>query len=80
MPDISALIPGIVPLDEFAAAIGKTTRTLRNWEASGFPIIRRGRSRFVDLAKAGAYLRGESSKPRRGRRPRKIEVATEHAA
>jgi phage terminase Nu1 subunit (DNA packaging protein) len=57
------------PLEEFAASVGKTTRTVRRWHRQGLPIIRRGNLVLVNIERARAWLaageRGGVAQPKR---------------
>jgi hypothetical protein len=64
------VLAGLVTRQDLEAAFHCGERTIRNYEAAGLPVIRRGALRLYDIEAVRAWLRGDS--PRRGPgRPRK---------
>ena len=66
----ASLFEGLATVPDFAAAIGRNERTVRRMFAHGLPSVRVGRLTLIPIDGAKAFLRGEASKPKRGR-PRK---------
>ena len=69
------VLEGFAPVDDFAAAIDKTPRTVSNYIARGLPVMYVGRTPYVWVAKAPDWLRAQKMRdlePRgRGRPTRK---------
>jgi phage terminase Nu1 subunit (DNA packaging protein) len=67
--DGTGILDGLDKRAQLAHALGVTQRTVIRYEQQGLPVIRRGRMRLYDRAKAAAWLRGEMPQPevRRGR-------------
>jgi hypothetical protein len=57
--------PLYVTRAEFAAALGRSVRTIIRYEAEGLPVTRRGRTRLIPIDRAIIWLEGGSA--RRGR-------------
>jgi hypothetical protein len=76
----AVLFKGLASIPAFAKANGKCNRTVHNWVRAGLPVVYRGQTPYVDVAKAGDFLnrlgQRELAKepgipPRRRGRPRK---------
>ncbi len=65
------LLDGLAPIEPFGEAIGKTTRTIFAYIAPGMPTTYIGRTPYVQVDAASAWLRSrrstENAIPRRGR-------------
>ncbi len=68
------MLDGLAPVHVFGAAVKKSDRTIYDWIAKGMPTIYVGRTPYINIAEAKAWLlrpgtRG--SAPRKAGRPRK---------
>jgi hypothetical protein len=72
---MSALLAGFVRVEELAADVGKTSRTIHNWinQPDGLPFVQLGANRYVHLETAREWLmaRMRQRNPDRRRRERK---------
>lgn len=69
------MLDGLAPVDAFAAAIGKTPRTIYSYIALGLPVTYIGRTPYVIIEPARDWLRAQGAReiePRRRGRPRKV--------
>jgi hypothetical protein len=65
---------GLAPVEDFAAAIDKTPRTVSNYIARGLPVLYVGRTPYVRIDAARDWLRARKTRdldPRGRGRPRK---------
>jgi hypothetical protein len=68
------VLEGLAPVEDFAAAIDKTTRTMSNYIRQGLPVTYIGPSPFVRIDAARDWLRARKTcdlEPRGRGRPRK---------
>ena len=70
----AALLDGLASKADFAAAIGKCERTVNMWIAQGMPTVRVGRTPYISIVEARAWLlkpnarRADARKPGRPRK------------
>ncbi len=65
----SALLSGLSTVEDFAAALNKSKRTVDQWIADGLPIVRVGRTPYVAVADARAWLLKPSARKPEARKP-----------
>jgi hypothetical protein len=68
------LMDGLASVEDFAAAAGKSKRTVYGWIEKGMPSVRIGRTSYVAIEDARAWLLKPSTRnhaPRKPGRPRK---------
>jgi hypothetical protein len=63
-PEVEAvralLLVGLAPIPAFAKAVNRSPRQVNTWIAEGLPIIRIGRTPYVDLPKARPWLQAQN--------------------
>jgi hypothetical protein len=64
------VLAGLVTRQDLETAFNCGERTIRNYEAAGLPVIRRGALRLYDIEAVRAWLHGDSHRRGPGR-PRK---------
>jgi hypothetical protein len=65
----AALLSGLASKSRFAAAIGKCERTVNMWIADGMPTVRVGRTPYIPIMEARAWLLKSSSRQPEARKP-----------
>ncbi len=51
---------GLYTRAQIAEALGRSEKTVREWEAGGLPVIKQGGLRLYDVAAVAAWLKGRS--------------------
>jgi hypothetical protein len=69
----ASLLDGLTPVEVFAAAVDRSPRQIKTWITLGLPIVRVGKTPYVQVRAAREWIMRRSAPPeapRRGR-PRK---------
>jgi phage terminase Nu1 subunit (DNA packaging protein) len=66
------IFSGLATREDLAKAFGKSTKTIKRWEAEGLPVLKRGYLRLYDPQQVHRWLCGELGERAPGQRKKRV--------